>query len=83
MDDTDNITKVPSDFDFLLFTFSCTIRLSYSSCRISIHYEHQKSFNCNIYFREFTALFQGLLRMEEKTSKAQKYFKVVLYRDKD
>ena len=49
--------KCPYDliFDFHFFTFSCTIRPSYSSCQISIHYEHQKSFYFNIYFREFTA----------------------------
>ena len=29
--------------EFHFFTFSCIIRLSYSPCRISIHYEHQKS----------------------------------------
>ena len=46
--------KCPYDqiFDFHFFTFSCTIRPSYSSCQISIHYEHQKSFYFNIYFRE-------------------------------
>ena len=49
--------KCPYDqiFYFHFFTFSCTIRPSYSSCQISIHYEHQKSFYFNIYFREFTA----------------------------
>ena len=49
--------KCPYDqiFDFHFFTFSCTIRPSYSSCQISIHYEHQKSFYFNIYFQEFTA----------------------------
>ena len=51
------VLKCPYDqiFDFHVFTFSCTIRPSYSSCQISIHYEHQKSFYFNIYFREFTA----------------------------
>ena len=52
-----NDLKCPYDqiFDFHFLTFSCTIRPSYSSCQISIHYEHQKSFYFNIYFREFTA----------------------------
>ena len=51
------VLKCPCDqiFDFHFFTFSCTIRPSYSSCQISIHYEHQKSFYFNIYFREFMA----------------------------
>ena len=54
--------KCPYDqiFDFHFFTFSCTIRPSYSSCQISIHYEHQKSFYFNIYFQEFTAAINQL-----------------------
>ena len=42
--------KCPCDqiFEFHFFTFSCPIRLSYSPCQISIHYEHQKSFCFNI-----------------------------------
>ncbi len=42
-------------FDFHFFTFSWTIRLSYSPCTIYIYYEHQKSFYYNIYSIEFTA----------------------------
>ena len=71
----DNL-KCPYDqiFDFHFFTFSCTIRPSYSSCQISIHYEHQKSFYFNIYFREFTAAINQLcskawLRMGESDVK--------------
>ena len=68
--------KCPYDkiFDFHFFTFSCTIRPSYSSCQISIHYEHQKSFYFNIYFREFTAAInqpcsKAWLRMGESDVK--------------
>ena len=68
--------KCPYDqiFDFHFFTFSCTIRPSYSSCQISIHYEHQKSFYFNIYFREFTAAInqpcsEAWLRMGESDVK--------------
>lgn len=44
------LLKCPCDqiFEFHFFTFSCPIRLSYSPCQISIHYEHQKSFCFNI-----------------------------------
>ena len=72
--------KCPYDqiFDFHFFTFLCTIRPSYSSCQISIHYEHQKSFYFNIYFREFTAAInqpcsKAWLQMGEVTSKTQTY----------
>ena len=42
--------KCPCDqiFDLYFFTCSCTTRRPYSSCQISIHYEHQKSFYFNI-----------------------------------
>ena len=68
--------KCPYDqiFYFHFFTFSCTIRPSYSSCQISIHYEHRKSFYFNIYFREFTAAInqpcsKAWLRMGESDVK--------------
>ena len=68
--------KCPYDqiFDLNFITFSCTIRPSYSSCQISIHYEHQKSFYFNIYFREFTAALnqpcsKAWLRMGESDVK--------------
>ena len=56
------------------FTFSCTITLFYSSCQISTHYESQKSFYFNIYFREFTAAInqpcsKAWLRMGESDIK--------------
>ena len=73
---TEKGLKCPYDqiFDFHFFTFSCTIRPSYSSCQISIHYEHQKSFYFNIYFREFTAAInqpcsKAWLRMGESDVK--------------
>ena len=55
----------------IFFTFSCTIWPSYSSCQISIHYEHQKSFYFNIYFWEFTAAINQ--PWKKVTSKTQTY----------
>ena len=63
-------------FIFLHFRVH-TIRLSYSSCQISIHCKHQKSFYFNIYFREFTSAInqpcsKAWLRMGESDVKGSK-----------
>ena len=59
----------PNNF-FQYFSYPPYIMVRPLSCKISIHYEHQKSCYFNIYFREFTVttLFQGLAANGRKCS---------------